>query len=64
MSRPRGYEAERVSTQVRIPVDLHAAIKAAADEREVSANSLMVRLLADGMERRTPLAALYPEPPS
>lgn len=61
LGRPKVYDTERVSTALRIPVDLHGAIKAAADERDVSANWLMVRLLADGMDRLAPLAALYPE---
>ena len=51
MSRPKVNSEPRVNTAVRLPVGLHERIKAAADERDVSANWLIVRLLTVGMDR-------------
>ena len=58
MSRPKSYESPRVTTALRLPVPLHERIKAAAAERDVSANWLMERLLADGVDRLIPVAEM------
>jgi len=66
MSRPKSYAAPRVSTALRLPVDLHDRIKAAAADRDVSTNWLMERLLADGVDRLIPVDELVltrSEPP-
>lgn len=43
MSRPTTYGA-RVTTALRLPTELHAAVLQAAAERDISVNDLMTRL--------------------
>lgn len=50
----------QVATQLRLPVTLHAALRALADAEERSLNNLMVRLLREGVDRHTKTA----EPPA
>lgn len=45
----------RTSTGLRFPDDLHAAITAAAKERGVSFNYIVVHLCREGMERLIPV---------
>ena len=42
----RRTSIERVSTAVRLPVDLHAELQRQADERDVSVNFLVTRAVA------------------
>lgn len=53
MPRPRIYHEERVATALRLPQSLYHALKVAAQQRDVSANSLAVRALSDYLERLT-----------
>ncbi len=45
MPRPREYDEDRVSTQVRLPKQLHAWLQAHATERGVSLNRLIEQIL-------------------
>lgn len=58
MSAPAGRPSlgPRVATAVRLPVDLHARLDAAATERDVSINYLVVRAV------QRYLAAMPPMP--
>lgn len=51
MSRPRAYQEERVATAFRLPQSLHDALKLAAEERDVSANFLVIKAVSDYLER-------------
>ena len=55
MARPREYQDERTTTALRIPPDLHADVKAAASERGLSANRLMLAAIEDFMRRLIPI---------
>lgn len=57
MSRPREYD-DRIGTALRIDRDLHERIAAEADARGVSANWLIVRLVAEGLDRLIPVDEL------
>jgi predicted HicB family RNase H-like nuclease len=54
MARPRKYEEKRVATAVRLPVSVHERLQAAADEREVSVNYLVVRALSRYLDELVP----------
>jgi hypothetical protein len=56
VGRPKQYPEPRVATAVRIPVSLRDQLRAAAAERDVSANLLVTRALADYLERLPPPA--------
>lgn len=56
LSRPRNVD--RVCTALRLPRDLHARLSAAADERGVGMNWLIVRLLDESMDRLIPVSEL------
>lgn len=43
--------SDRVATYLRLPPDLHARLKAAADERDVSINLIATRAIADYLDR-------------
>lgn len=58
MARPREYDQPRVSTALRLPSDLHARLRAAATEREVSVNLMVERACIDYLARLTPVADL------
>lgn len=58
MSRPRREDPDRVTTTVRLPRDLHARLLAEATARDVSANWLIARLLADGVGRLVPVSEM------
>jgi predicted HicB family RNase H-like nuclease len=47
MGRPRKYDANRVTTAIRFRPELHAALRAAAEERDVSVNFLVERAVGD-----------------
>lgn len=51
--RPRVY-GERVHTVIRIPTQLHARLREAADDRDVSVNWLVLRALEDFLDRLIP----------
>lgn len=55
MARPTIYTEPRVGTNIRLRPELHAAFRAAADERGVSFNWLAERALADYLERLLPV---------
>lgn len=44
----------RISTQLRLPEDLHDSLVAAADERGVSLNWLAIKLLTESLECLSP----------
>jgi predicted HicB family RNase H-like nuclease len=54
MSRPRRNDDDRVATQVRLPRDLHQRLLEAANDRDLSANYLMTRAIADFLDRLIP----------
>lgn len=54
MSRPKRYEEERVNLGVRMPAALHVRLIAAAAERELSANWLMVRAIEKFLDELIP----------
>lgn len=58
MSRPKQYQDERVSTALRLPVELHERLKAAAEERDVSANWLINRAIAAYLDQLVPAGDL------
>lgn len=49
-------QTEFVKTALRLPPKLHALVQAAAEARGMSINTLLVRLIQDGLER--PLVGL------
>ncbi len=55
MARPRIYEEPRVTTAVRLPVKLRDDLHAEARKRDVSANYLVTRAVADFLARLPPL---------
>jgi predicted HicB family RNase H-like nuclease len=56
MGRPRLY-AQRKATAVRLPPGLHDRLRQAAAERQISANLLVERAIAEYLDR---LAATEP----
>jgi predicted HicB family RNase H-like nuclease len=54
MARPKVHHEERITTAVRIPESLHSRLREAADERELSANYLIVRAIEDYLDRLIP----------
>jgi len=55
--RPREYDS-RVTTQIRMDPDLHEALKLAAEERGLSTNNLVCRLLRESLPRLVPVHEL------
>ncbi len=53
MSRPIEY-GDRVTTNVRLPVEMHSRLHEEAKAREVSVNWLILRLLDHGLDRLVP----------
>ncbi len=53
MPRTREHD-KRTSTAVRFPPELHQRLKAAADERDLSINYLVVRAVTDFLDRLIP----------
>lgn len=51
MARPRTYEQPRRATAVRLPVALHDRLRAEATARQVSANLLIERAIAQYLDR-------------
>lgn len=58
MSRPREYDGHRVTCAVRLPDDLHARLRDAAREREVSMNRLIERAVSEYLDRLVPISTL------
>jgi len=58
MGRPRVHDEERITTAFRLPPDLHRQLRAAADERQVAANLLVVKALEDYLPRLPPIDAV------
>ncbi|MCU1426777.1 MAG: hypothetical protein JWL83_777 [Actinomycetia bacterium] len=58
MGRPRVHQEERVTTAVRVPKTLHDRVRAAADERQVGVNLLVVRALEEYLDRLVPVDEL------
>lgn len=54
MGRPRMYEQRR-TTAVRLPLELHERLCEAASARQVSANLMVERAIAEYLERLLPL---------
>jgi len=44
-----------VNTAIRFPPEMHQALRAAADERELSVNYLVVRAVAEFLPRLVPV---------
>lgn len=57
MARPKEH-GERAASFVRLPVDLHARLKAAAAERDVSANHLVERAVRAYLDNLIPVDEL------
>lgn len=53
--RPRSEPDDRVTTNVRLPKDLHARLVDAASERQVSANLLMTVAVRELLDRLLPV---------
>ena len=51
MARPRTYEEPRVATAVRLPESIHRRLHAAATDRDVSANLLVIRAVSELLDR-------------
>ncbi len=51
MARPRIYAEERVSTQVRLPAELHRELHREAGDRDVSVNLLVTRAVEHYLTR-------------
>jgi hypothetical protein len=51
MGRPRIYEEPRVATAIRLPASLRDELQAAAVERDVSVNFLVIRAVRDYLRR-------------
>lgn len=60
MARPRVY-GKRVSTGVRLPVELHERLTAVSIERDVSINHLMCRAIEAYLDRLEPVAVMFKE---
>jgi hypothetical protein len=58
IGRPSLNGHSRTTTALRIPPVLYEQVKNAADERGVGVNWLIVRLIAEGMERLIPVEEL------
>lgn len=54
MARPREHD-KRVTINVRMPPELHARLRAAADDREVGVNLLAVHALEHYLEQLRPV---------
>jgi predicted HicB family RNase H-like nuclease len=55
MGRPRTFTENRISTAVRIPESLHDRLQAAAEERDVSINHMVVRAITLYLDNLKPL---------
>jgi hypothetical protein len=55
MARPKQYDEERIATAVRLPASLHRELHAAAIDRDVSANLLIVRAVRRYLEQLRPV---------
>jgi hypothetical protein len=58
VGRPRVHDEERVTTAVRVPKTLHDRVRAAASERQVGVNLLVVRALEEYLDRLVPVEEL------
>jgi microcystin degradation protein MlrC len=58
VARPRLHTEERIATAVRLPRSLHEQLHAAADERQVAANLLVVKALETFLAQLTPVDEL------
>jgi predicted HicB family RNase H-like nuclease len=58
VARPRVHQEERVATAVRVPKTLHDRVRAAALERQVGVNLLVVRALEEYLDRLVPVDEL------
>lgn len=53
--RPRIYDEPRVATAIRLPVSLRDELRAAASERDVSANLLVTRAVSQYLDHLPPV---------
>jgi hypothetical protein len=51
MARPRTYEEKRIATAVRLPESIHHRLHQAALDRDISANLLVTRAIAEFLDR-------------
>lgn len=61
MPRPRVYDEPRVATAVRLPKELHERVQRAAEERQVSANYIVVRAIERYLDCMIPVDELQLE---
>lgn len=51
MGRPRASDEPRIATAVRLPESVHRRLHAAATERDVSANLIVIRAVTEYLDR-------------
>jgi predicted transcriptional regulator len=51
MARPRTYTERRIATAVRLPESVHRRLHEAAADRDISANLLVTRAVAEFLDR-------------
>jgi len=51
MGRPRVSDEKRIATAVRLPESIHRRLQLAASDRDVSANLIITRAVAEYLER-------------
>lgn len=57
MARPREH-GERVSTQIRVPVELYDRLAAASAERDLPMNTMVVKAIGNYLDQLVPLDEL------
>jgi len=62
MTRPKTYAEARVATAVRLPASVHHRLQAAARDRDVSANLLVIRAVTEFLDRLPSAAEAIAQP--
>ena len=62
MARPRTYEEKRIATAVRLPEYIHHRLHEAALDRDISANLLVTRAIAEFLDRLPSADAILDAP--
>jgi predicted transcriptional regulator len=55
MARPKIYDEPRVTTAIRLPESVHDRLRAAADERDISANLIATKAIEQYLDHLKPL---------
>lgn len=63
MARPKKYAETRIATAIRLPISLHRRLHDAAIDRDVSANLLVTRAVADYIDRLPSAGTVLHLPP-